>query len=110
LNALERRTGVHSAPPDRFQITSLDVIVHEHQKLGTGGFGQVYVGDWHGAAVAIKVFERGVPQSVSLGSEHDRLSFHFDTLFRLWIERSVCGNSSVTPTFFNSMVHAPSPT
>jgi serine/threonine protein kinase len=72
---LERRTGVSRAPADTFQITSLDVIVHDHQKLGSGGFGQVYVGDWHGVAVAVKVFERGVPQSVSSDVFHALVPF-----------------------------------
>lgn len=50
--------------PDDFVITSLDVIIYEDQQLGEGRFAQVFRGDWQGATVAVKVFEKGIPQPV----------------------------------------------
>jgi predicted unusual protein kinase regulating ubiquinone biosynthesis (AarF/ABC1/UbiB family) len=64
IQALEHRTGKRRTLPDFFSITSLDVIIHEDDKLGAGGYGQVYVGDWHGTRVAVKVLEKGLSPSV----------------------------------------------
>lgn len=64
IQALERRTGKRRNPPDVFSITSLDVIIYEEKKLGSGGYGQVYLGDWLGTTVAVKVLEKGLPPSV----------------------------------------------
>jgi predicted unusual protein kinase regulating ubiquinone biosynthesis (AarF/ABC1/UbiB family) len=64
IQALERRTGKRRAPSDVFSITSLDVIIHLDEKLGSGGYGQVYVGDWHGTRVAVKVLEKGLAPTV----------------------------------------------
>lgn len=64
IQALERRSGKRRGPPDMFSITSLDVIIHHDQKLGSGGYGQVYLGDWLGTTVAVKVLEKGLPPSV----------------------------------------------
>jgi predicted unusual protein kinase regulating ubiquinone biosynthesis (AarF/ABC1/UbiB family) len=68
IAVLETRTGKQRSPSDFFSITSLDVIIHQEDKLGSGGYGQVYVGDWHGAKVAVKVLERGLPSNVSASS------------------------------------------
>jgi hypothetical protein len=52
--------------PDDFVITSLDVIVHYETKLGEGGYGSVFAGDWHGTTVAVKILVKGVPVDVSI--------------------------------------------
>lgn len=49
---------------DDFRVTSLEVIIHEHKKLGEGGFGQVFRAVWLGTPVAVKVLEKGVPLAV----------------------------------------------
>lgn len=49
-------------------ITSLDVIIHEDMKLGSGGYSKVFVGNWLGTKVAVKVLEKGLPHSV--GPQH----------------------------------------
>ena len=64
LHALQRRSGPLKMTVDDFAITSLDVIVHEHRKLGAGGFAEVYEADWKGNRVAVKVLEKGLPPSV----------------------------------------------
>lgn len=64
MHAMQRRSGAMQLAPDEFVITSLDVIVRKDEKLGEGGFGQVFRGDWQGVAVAVKVFEKGIPQPV----------------------------------------------
>lgn len=64
MHAMQRRSGRTTLTPDAFIITSLDVIIHEDQGLGEGGFGRVYRGDWQGAEVAVKVFEKGVSRAV----------------------------------------------
>lgn len=64
LQDLERRSRNVKTLPDRFVITSLDVIIHEDLKLGSGGYSQVYMGSWHGTKVAVKVLEKGLSHSV----------------------------------------------
>ena len=70
IRALQRRSGHMSLIPDDFVITSLDVIIHKHEKLGEGRFAQVFRGDWQGATVAVKVFEKGIPQPVRAVMAH----------------------------------------
>ena len=65
LQALERRSTRSHRLPDEFVITSLDILVHHHLKLGQGGFAKVYEADWKGTRVAVKELERGIPVSVS---------------------------------------------
>lgn len=65
LRAMQRRSGISEPSPDDFVITSLDVIIHRHKKLGQGGFASVFEADWKGAKVAVKELEREVPPSVS---------------------------------------------
>ena len=65
MHAIQRRTGGLDSIPDEFVITSLDVIIHHDKKLGQGGSGQVFQADWQGTTVAIKIFGKGVPSSVS---------------------------------------------
>lgn len=64
LQDLERRSRDVKTLPERFVITSLDAIIHEDLKLGSGGYSQVYMGSWHGTKVAVKVLEKGLSQSV----------------------------------------------
>lgn len=64
MRAMQRTTGPLPSNHDDFNISSLEVIIHEHRKLGEGGFGQVYHATWLGTAVAVKVTERGVPAKV----------------------------------------------
>ena len=64
MRAMQRRSGAMPTAMDDFRVTSLEVIIHEHKKLGEGGFGQVFRAVWLGTAVAVKVMERGVPLAV----------------------------------------------
>ena len=64
MHAIQRRSGMARLAPDEFVITSLDVIVRKHEKLGESGFGQVFRGDWQNVTVAVKVFKKGIPQPV----------------------------------------------
>ena len=50
--------------PDEFVITSLEIVVHRHARLGMGGFAEVYEADWNRTKVAVKIFPRGVIPSV----------------------------------------------
>ena len=68
MHAMQRRSGAMRLIPDEFVITSLDIIIHEDEKLGEGGFGRVFRGDWQGVVVAVKVFEKGISQPVSMVS------------------------------------------
>ena len=65
MHAMQRRSGGMKSTPDVFVITSLDVVIHHDKKLGEGGFGQVFQGDWQGTSVAVKVLDRGTPPFVS---------------------------------------------
>jgi hypothetical protein len=65
MSAMQRRSGGLECVPDVFVITSLDVVIHRDKKLGQGGFGQVYQGEWQGTRVAVKILERNVPPFVS---------------------------------------------
>ena len=42
------------APQDSFSMTEFDIVLYENKKLGEGGFGEVFEGNWHGTKVAIK--------------------------------------------------------
>jgi hypothetical protein len=66
MHALHRRSGPLQSIPDEFVITSLDVIIYHDKKLGGGGYGAVFQGEWHGTTVAVKMLEKGVPPYVSL--------------------------------------------
>ncbi len=65
LHAMQRISGQPRYDTDIFVITSLEVIVDKDRRLGCGGFGEVYEGDWHGTRVAVKVLDKGLPESVS---------------------------------------------
>lgn len=61
---MQRRSNTAPTQTDDFNVSSLEVIIHEHKKLGEGGFGQVFQAAWLGAAIAVKVMEKGVPPKV----------------------------------------------
>jgi len=61
MHALQRRSGHLSSTLDEYLITSFDIIIHNNEKLGGGGFGTVYKADYHGNSVAVKVLDKGVP-------------------------------------------------
>lgn len=58
------RSGIVETTRDEAVITSLDIIVRLDNKLGAGGFGQVYEGNWLGTRVAVKVLDSDVPEWV----------------------------------------------
>ncbi|KZT26137.1 kinase-like protein [Neolentinus lepideus HHB14362 ss-1] len=64
LNAMIRVSGSTTSASDDFLITPLDIIIHEHKKLGQGGFAAVYQGDWKGTTVAVKVIDNAVHERV----------------------------------------------
>jgi hypothetical protein len=97
MHALQRRSGPLKSIPDEFVITSLDVVVHHDKKLGEGGYGEVFQGDWHGTTVAVKVLEKGVPPFVSLTSSGP-LSCSLPS-FRCSREKLMCGRGFATQTF-----------
>ena len=49
--------------PNPNVIHSLEVIISEN-KLGSGGFGEVFEANWRGTVVAVKVLAEDVPESV----------------------------------------------
>jgi len=57
MHAMERCTGDLNIVPDVFDITSLDIIIHRDKKIGEGGCGEVFIADWQGNTVAVKVFK-----------------------------------------------------
>ena len=68
MHAMQRRSGTSRLVPDDFVITSLDVIIRHDIKLGEGGFGEVFCGEWQGVTVAVKVFDKRLPHHVRLKS------------------------------------------
>ena len=66
MQALERRSNRSHRLPDEFVITTMDIIVYHHLKLGQGGFAKVYEADWRGTRVAVKELESGIPTSVGV--------------------------------------------
>ena len=64
LHSMQRRSGPLQTIPDDYVITSLEVVIHEHERLGAGGFGQVFRADWRGTVVAVKVMDQNVPPRV----------------------------------------------
>lgn len=69
VQIIQQRSRRRRSVIDTFTITSLDVIVHyDDGKLGRGGFASVYEGDWKGEKVAVKVFDRDLPERVSLAA------------------------------------------
>jgi len=106
MHAMQRRSGDPRVAPDQFVITSLDVVIHHHKKLGQGGFGQVFEGEWQGNSVAVKVLDKGVTPSVSLGS--CIFPFRFDLFpVRSSNKKSTYGNECVTLTFWSSLARVP---
>lgn len=65
MYALQRRSGPLKYAPDTTIITSLEVVIRKDRKLGIGGYGQVFEGEWKNTAVAVKVLDQSVPESVS---------------------------------------------
>lgn len=72
MHAMQRRSGDLRSIPDVFDITSLDVIIFHHKKIGEGGCGTVYAADWRGTTVAVKVFkfDKGTHTDVSCVRSH----------------------------------------
>ena len=66
---MQRSSGQTPLTLDRFLITSLDVIIYHHKKLGVGGFGQVYEGSWNGTTVAVKIIDAGIDPKVKSGDQ-----------------------------------------
>lgn len=64
LHAIQRRSTLAQPSVDKFAITSLDVVIYREKKLGAGGFGEVFEGDWRGKRVAVKVLVNGLPSEV----------------------------------------------
>ena len=57
LDRAIRTLKAESIPPpqDAFSMTEFDIVLYENRKkLGEGGFGEVFEGNWHGTKVAIK--------------------------------------------------------
>ena len=65
LRALQRHFNIEKiSHSDAFKLTHAEVRIHWSSKLGSGGFGDVYKGAWHGSAVAVKVLNPAVSEEV----------------------------------------------
>jgi serine/threonine protein kinase len=106
--AMQRRSGGMKSAPDAFVITSLDVLIHRHKKIGEGGFGQVYEAEWQGSCVAVKVLEKNVSRMVS-AFHNEFILVSTSSTCRSLRRRLTSGRDSTTPTFCNSLVLAPLP-
>jgi hypothetical protein len=59
---------VGSIPPqDAFPMSEFDIVIHRNVRLGRGGFGDVFAGNWHGTNVAIKrIYNAMVSRTTSM--------------------------------------------
>jgi hypothetical protein len=105
LQSMKQRIETHAAALDDFQVTPFDVIIYEHKSLGRGGYGRVYEGNWLGTVVAVKVFERGIPQSVRVVFAFAYLSRH-ELYYRFLSKRLTFGSAFVIHIFYRSSVLA----
>ncbi|KAK7680312.1 hypothetical protein QCA50_016552 [Cerrena zonata] len=65
LHALQEHFNIPSpTAPDIFTLTQAEVHIHWSHKLGSGGFGDVYRGLWHGTVVAVKVLNPAVSEEL----------------------------------------------
>lgn len=64
VHAMQRVSGQPRYETDSYLITSLEIIIDRDRRLGSGGYGEVFEGDWHGSRIAVKVLDRGLPESV----------------------------------------------
>lgn len=64
MHAMQRVSQPLRFPPSTTIITSLEVIIHYDARIGVGGYGEVYTGEWRGKSVAIKVLDKSVPDWV----------------------------------------------
>ena len=66
MHAIQRRSSdlLDSSLLSQWTITSLDIVILYHKKLGEGGFAEVYEANWNGSRVAVKVFPRGIAKEV----------------------------------------------
>ena len=39
---------------DKFSMSEFDIVIYRNRELGSGGFGEVFEGNWLGTKVAIK--------------------------------------------------------
>ena len=52
---LRAMKAIKSIPPqDAFSMSEFDIVVYRDRELGSGGFGEVFEGNWFGTKVAIK--------------------------------------------------------
>ena len=72
------------AIPDEFIITSLEIIIHHDRKLGEGGSGQVYEGDWNGNRVAVKTLDKTVKQWAFEQEIDVWRRLHHPNILRFW--------------------------
>jgi hypothetical protein len=106
--AIERRSGGMTSVPDEFVITSLDVLIHWHKKVGEGGFGKVFEAEWQGSTVAVKVLDRNVSRVVST-HHHEFVLVSTSSIPRSSRRRLPSGSGLDTRTFCSSLVLVPLP-
>lgn len=99
MHAIQRRSGAIRLVPDEFVITSLDVIIREDDKLGEGGYGQVFRGDWQGVVVAVKVFEKGIAQPVRAVFKPEIVILINGDVYSDLTERARCVEASSASTY-----------
>lgn len=64
LLCLQRRSGKLPPPIESYTITSFDI--DRQERIGRGGFSEVFKGSWRGSEVAVKVLHRHVNEKMIL--------------------------------------------
>lgn len=64
LHAMQQISGPLRYSNEEHLVTSLEIIVDRNRKLGSGGYADVFEGDWYGTRVAVKILHQDLPESL----------------------------------------------